>query len=148
MRIDDKIEDEKFQYDINREAAKLSALSSGKTDKYEYLTGEEILTSNQRQIVKQAKFAYCPLEKQTEKQVSALRSRGTSNKKSIKTNLEYISTKSDVLVCAKLKKMVNLQDIIKTDELHFKLKPGKVCDFTEFSLPIIFLEISMKNIYH
>ena len=38
MRIDDKIEDEKFQYDINREAAKLSALSSGKTDKYEYLT--------------------------------------------------------------------------------------------------------------
>ena len=85
MRIDDKIGDEKFQYDINREAAKLSALSSGKTE-YEYLTGEEILTSNQRQIVKQAKFAYCPLEKQTEKQVSALRSRGTSNKKSIKTN--------------------------------------------------------------
>ena len=40
MTIDDKIEDEKLQYDINREAAKILALSSGKIDKYEYLTGE------------------------------------------------------------------------------------------------------------
>ena len=44
MTIDDKIRDEKLQYDINREAAGLSALSSGKIDKYGYLTGEEILT--------------------------------------------------------------------------------------------------------
>ena len=48
MAIDDQIEDEKLQYDINREAAKTSALSSGKTNKYEYLTGEEILPSNQK----------------------------------------------------------------------------------------------------
>ena len=48
MTIDDQIEDEKLQYDINREAAKTSALSSGKTNKYEYLTGEEILPSNQK----------------------------------------------------------------------------------------------------
>ena len=40
MAIDDQIEDEKLQYDINREAAKVSALSSGKMNKYEYLTGE------------------------------------------------------------------------------------------------------------
>ena len=46
--IDHKIRDEKLQYDINREVAKISAgLSSGKIDKYEYLTGEEILPSNQ-----------------------------------------------------------------------------------------------------
>ena len=51
MTIDDKIRDEKLQYDINREAGKLSALSSGKIDKYEYLTGEEILPSNQIQII-------------------------------------------------------------------------------------------------
>ena len=39
MAIDDKIKDEKLQYNINREAAKISALSSGKIDKYEYLKG-------------------------------------------------------------------------------------------------------------
>ena len=71
MTIDDNIRDEKTQYDINREAAKISALSSGKFGKYEYLSGEEILPSNQRQIIEQATFAYSPLgtafEKQTEK---------------------------------------------------------------------------------
>ena len=56
MIIDDQIMDEKLQYDINREAAKTSALSSGKVNKYEYITGEEILPSNQKQIIKQAKF--------------------------------------------------------------------------------------------
>ena len=50
MTICDKIRDEKLQYDINRDAANISALSSGKLDKYEYLTGVEILPSNQRQI--------------------------------------------------------------------------------------------------
>ena len=48
MTIDDKIKYEKLQYSINREAAKTPALSSGKIDKYEYRTGEEILPSNQR----------------------------------------------------------------------------------------------------
>ena len=48
MTTDYEIRDEKLQYDINREAAKVSTLSSGKTDKYEYLAGKEILSSNQR----------------------------------------------------------------------------------------------------
>ena len=52
MTIDDQTRDEKMQYDINREAAKISALWSGKIDKYEYLTGEEILPSNQKPIIK------------------------------------------------------------------------------------------------
>ena len=51
MTIEDQIKDEKLQYDINREAGKISALSSGKIDKYEYLTGEEILPFNQQQII-------------------------------------------------------------------------------------------------
>ena len=51
MTVDEKIRYEKLQYDINREAAKISALPSGKIDKYEYLTGEEIFPSNQRQII-------------------------------------------------------------------------------------------------
>ena len=50
----------KIQYDITREAAKISALSSGKIDKYKYLTFEEILPSNQQQIIEQAKFTYSP----------------------------------------------------------------------------------------
>ena len=67
MTIDDQIRDEKLQYDINREAAKISALSSGKINKYEYLTGEEILPSNQKQIIEQAKFTYSRLGKTFEK---------------------------------------------------------------------------------
>ena len=61
MTIDDKIKDEKIQYDINREAAKISPLSSGKIDKYEYLTGEEILPSDRSRIIEQVKFTYSPL---------------------------------------------------------------------------------------
>ena len=53
--------------DINRKAAKISALSSGKTRKYEYLTGEDILPSNQQQLIEQAKFTYSPLGKAFEK---------------------------------------------------------------------------------
>ena len=51
MTINDQIRDEKLQYDINREAAKIPALSSGKIYKYKYLTGEDILPSNQQQII-------------------------------------------------------------------------------------------------
>ena len=54
MAVHDKNRHEKLQYDINREEAKISALWSQKIDKYEYLTGEEILPSNQRQIIEQA----------------------------------------------------------------------------------------------
>ena len=63
MTIDDKIRDEKLQYDIHSEAGKISALSSGKIDEYEYLSGEEILLSNQKQIMEQPKCAYYPLRK-------------------------------------------------------------------------------------
>ena len=73
MIIDDKIRDEKLQYGINREAAKISALLSGKIDKYKYFTGEEILPSNQRQIKEQAKFTYSPLKKAFEKQPKAIK---------------------------------------------------------------------------
>ena len=66
MKINGKIGDEKRQYDINREAAKISALSSGKIDKYEYLTGEEILPFDLRRVIERAKFAYSPLEEALE----------------------------------------------------------------------------------
>ena len=56
----DKITDEKLQYRNNREAAEISALSSDKIDRYEYFTGEEILSSNRSQIIEQAKLTYSP----------------------------------------------------------------------------------------
>ena len=68
MTIDNKIRDEKLPYDIKRETAKTSALSSGKIDKYEFLIGEEILPSDQSRIIGQAKFTNSPLGKAFEKQ--------------------------------------------------------------------------------
>ena len=82
MTIEDQIKDDKLQYDINREAAKISALSSGKIDKYEYLTGEEILPSNQQQIIQQAKFTHSPLGKAFEKQIKTIEDQGKKTSKS------------------------------------------------------------------
>ena len=69
MVIDERIRGKKLQYDINREAAKIAASSSGKINKHGYLTGEGVVSSNQSRIIKQAKFTYCPLEKAFEKQI-------------------------------------------------------------------------------
>ena len=76
MTINDQIRDEKLQYDINREASKISALSSGNIQKYEYLTGEDILPSNQQQIIEQAKFTYSLLGKVFEKQINTIEDQG------------------------------------------------------------------------
>ena len=76
MAVNDQIRDEKVQNNINREAAKISPLSSGKTHKCEYLTGEDILPSNQQQIIEQAKFTYSPLGKAFEKQIKTIEDQG------------------------------------------------------------------------
>ena len=60
MTINDKIRDEKLLYDINEKAAKISPLSSSKIDKYEYLTGKEILPFGHSRIIEQATFTYFP----------------------------------------------------------------------------------------
>ena len=72
MTINHQIRDEKLQYNINREAAKTSALSSGTIHKYKYLTGEDILSSNQQQIIEQARFTYSHLGKAFEKQIKTI----------------------------------------------------------------------------
>ena len=88
MTIEDQIKDEKLQYDINREAAKISALSSSKIDKYEYLTGEQILPTNQQQIIEQGKFTYCPFGKAFEKQTKTIEDQG----KNQVVTLEFLKT--------------------------------------------------------
>ena len=76
MTIDDQIRDEKLQYDINRQEAKISALSSNKISKYEYLTEEEILPSNYKQVIEQAKFTSSPLGKAFKKQIKTIEDQG------------------------------------------------------------------------
>ena len=95
MTIEDQIKDEKLQYDINREAAKISALSSGKIDKYEYLTGEEILPSNQQLIIEQAKFTYSPLGKAFEKQTKTIEDQGKKQVKAIQDNKQLVNINND-----------------------------------------------------
>ena len=90
MTIDDKTRDEILQYDTNREAAKISELSSRKIDKYEYLAGGEILPSNQRQITEQAKFAYSPLGKALEEQTKTIENQGEKQIKSIEMHGEQL----------------------------------------------------------
>ena len=83
MTIDHRIRDGKLQYDINREAAKILALSSGKIAKYEYFTGEEILSSDQRIVVEKVKFAYSPLGKAFEKQTKTIEEQGKKQVESL-----------------------------------------------------------------
>ena len=84
ITTDNQIKDEK--YEINREAAKISALSSCKINKYEYLAGEEILPCNQKQIMEQAKFTYSPLGKAFVEQTKTIKEQGEEQVKAIKSN--------------------------------------------------------------
>ena len=106
MTVEDQIKDEKLHYDINREAAKISALSSGKLDKYEYLTGEEILPSNQQQIIQQAKFNYSPLGKALEKQVKTIKDQGEKQVDALKTLY---------------KKLPSIKDFVQTEKFNLEI---------------------------
>ena len=72
MTSDDEIGDEKLQHDFKREAVKTSALSLGKFDQCECLTGGETLPSDQRRIIEQDKFTYSPLGKTLKKETKAI----------------------------------------------------------------------------
>ena len=108
MTTENQIKDEKLQYDITREAAKISALSSGKLDKYEYLTGEEILPPNQQQIIQQAKFNYSPLGKATEKQIKTIKDQGE------KKVVALESLKAD-------EKLTSIKDFIPIENLNLEI---------------------------
>ena len=84
MTVDGQIKDEKLQYNINRKAAKISALSSGKISQYEYLTDEEILPSTQKQIIEQSKFVNSPLGKAFEKQTKTIKDQGQKQADALK----------------------------------------------------------------
>ena len=114
MTINDQIRDEKLQYDINREAAKISAFSSGKIHKYEYLTGEDTLQSNQQQIIEQARFTYSPLGKAFEKQIKTIEDQREKQIKAIqdqgqvKTIKKYAYDAEDTSFISKQKEIFNV----------------------------------------
>ena len=113
MTINDQIGDKKLQYDFDREAAKISALSSGKIHNYEYLTGEDILPSNQQQIIEQARFTYSPLGKAFEKQINTIENQGEKQIKAIldqgqvKTIKKYASDAEETPFILKQKEIFN-----------------------------------------
>ena len=111
MTLDDKTRDEKLQYDVNREAAKISALSSGKIDDYEYLTGEEILPSDQGRIKEQPKLKYFPLGKAFEKEIATIESQGKKQTKTLEEHGKQpvksnVFTKDDKLSVRKKKRNI------------------------------------------
>ena len=138
MTIADQIRNEKLRYDINREAAKISALSTGKIYKYEYLTGQDILPSNQQQIIQQAKFTHSPLGKAFEKQIKTIEDQGEKQIKAIqdqgqvKTIKKYaydaedtplISKQKEIfneLVDVRLEKIVDLDKMANSDDSIYK----------------------------
>ena len=85
MKINDQIKDEKLKYNVNREATKISALSSGKLHKYEYLTGEDILPSTHQQIIEQTKFIYSTLGKAFNKQIKTIEDQGKKQVETLNT---------------------------------------------------------------
>ena len=128
MTIEDQIKDEKLQYDINREASKISALSSGKLDKYEYLTGEEILPSNQQQIIQQAKFNYSPLGKALEKQVKTIKNQGEKQVDALKTSYKKLPSIKDFVptekfnpeIIAEIKRIEEIEKNVDRDKMVYE----------------------------
>ena len=148
MTISDQIRDEKLQYDINREAAKISALSSGKIDKYEHLTRDDILPSNQQQTIEQTKFTYSLLEKTFEKQIKTIQDQGQKQvdalkdlkpkeqKKSTedKSNNQWKATIIFNDLINKIKIMSELHDSIYYNNLKFDyVGPTKDVSFYEYT---------------
>ena len=127
MTIEDQIKDEKLQHDINREAAKISALLSGKPDKYEYLTGEEILPSDQQQIIQKAKFNYSALGKAIEKQIKTIKDQGEKQVvalESLKVPDEKLTSIKDFITTENLNPGI-INEIKRIEEIEKKVDRNK-----------------------
>ena len=151
MTINDQIRDEKLQYNINREAAKISCLSSSKIHKYEYLTGEDILRSNQQQII---------LGKAFEKQIKAIEDQGEKQVEALKllepkehlVNVKDDDYEDKLLHSKKRKifKKIFNKRLDKIEELTRKidgnnfifttLSTGETVDFSKKNDPLTFLK--------
>ena len=133
----------------------------GKIDKYEYLTGEEILPSNQQQIIEQAKFTYSPLGKAFEKQTKTIEDQGKKQIKAIQNNKRQLINDDDYkdkLLLSKEREIfkdIYIKRLDKIDELNNKIdydnlkyvvvSSGKKIDFDSLENPITFLNDIKKG---
>ena len=146
------MKDEKLQYNINREVAEISALSSGKIHKYEYLTGEDILPSTQQQITEQTKFTYSALgrafdnqiktiEDQGKKQVDALENlKPIEEPKAIKYDDESLKQRPETYNKLFDEKLDEIQELsrevdYKNLSYDFTTKASGPINFTEYNGP-------------
>ena len=132
MAINDKIRDEKMQYDIKREVAKISALSSRKIDKYEYLIDEELLTSNQREIIKKISL-HIFLQEMLLKNKQQRQKTESTNKKSIASLFSKNVLNEEPTY--EFNKIVEMENKLNRDDLIFKTsnkKKDKTYGFQNF----------------
>ena len=128
-------------------------MSSGKNDKYEYVTGEEILPSSLSQIIQQATFTHSPLgkafEKQTEKQFDALKSLSLPNEINELKQIKSIFPKKpgEWFIMDKLKEIVQLQNNIKVGRLEHTKKRGERYNFSRYSWPFALFTYCKRNYY-
>ena len=153
MTIDDQIRDEKLQYDINREAAKISALSSNKIHKYEYLTGEDILPSSNQQIIEQARFTYSPLGKAFDKQIKTIEDQGKKQVDALNTlksdNNNKLEIKNENIIPKsafdsneakeEINKIKEIEKIVDREKLVYKASEY-IYDFRKFNTVTTFGE--------
>ena len=157
MTINDQIRGQKLRYDINREAAKISALLSGKIHKYEYLTGEDILPSNQQQIIEQARFTYSPLGKAFEKQIKTIEDQGKKQVDALKvlepkaiesgSNNKPVITQEiyDKILEERMDEILKMKDKIDFDNLTYNFKGQTASiNFGKFGGPM-YIYGHMKN---
>ena len=147
MTIKDQIRDEKLQYDGNREVVKISSISSGKIDMYEYLTSEEILPSNQQQMIEQAKFTYSPLGKAFEKQTKTIKDQGEKQADALEA-LKPKETKPIEYDDYFINGLAEMRDFTKTIDFN-----NLTYNFTGDSAPINFIGFKgpldiFKSIYN
>ena len=161
MTINDQSRDENIQYDINRQAAKIAALSSGEICKYEYLTGEDILSSNQQQITEHGKFTYSPSGKAFEKQIKTIEDQGQKQVNALenlkpKEKTKPIENKSnnkskaaiifDSLINKRKNLMKELYDNVNYNNLKFEfVGPAKDISFYEYRDSIEFFSAIKDN---
>ena len=143
------IRDGKLQYDIDRKASEILAKSSGKLHKFEYLTGEDILPSNQQQIIEETKFSYSCLGKgfvkqtktikdQSKKKIDALKVLEPKAIKSASNNKPIITKESyDKILEERMDKIIEMRDKIDYSKLIYDFKgPTPPVDFAKFEGPI------------
>ena len=117
--FNDKIKANQTQYDLSREAAKTSALSSKNLDKYKYLTGEDL--GHKQSVVEKAKFKYCPL--------GMVLTNNTKNKKTKNNKMKNKSKQDKNLLQNSQHSFVKFKDVDYFKELSFDSIYKRLTDF-------------------